>query len=381
MNPKIERFLRDRQPETPCLVVDLSVVKKNYQKIRRELPLADVYYAVKANPAPDILKLLVGLGSYFDAASGGEISQCLASGAKPERISYGNVIKKERDIAEAFSRGVRLYAFDSEAELLKLAAAAPGSQVYCRILVPNQGADWPLSRKFGCDLTMARDLMIRARDLGLQAYGISFHVGSQQHDAKQWDIALARTAMVFTDLRNAGIELKMVNLGGGFPVQYRENPGKPELPSFKAFAAAIMKGMTRHFGNDLPRMLIEPGRAIAAEAGVIETEVVLIARKSYDDPLRWVYLDVGMFGGLAETMNESIQYAFRTPADGRAESPVAIAGPTCDGVDILYEKAGYTLPVDLKIGDRVQVLRAGAYTTTYASVGFNGFLPLKEHYI
>ena len=376
MTPKIERFFVEHRPPTPCLVVDLAVVEENYRRLRRALPLAEVYYAVKANPAPEILKTLARLGSSFDAASAREIDQCLTAGAAPERVSYGNTIKKTADIAHAFARGLRLFAFDSAAELEKLAAAAPAARVFCRILTSGEGAEWPLARKVGCELDMARGLMLRARDMGLEPHGISFHVGSQQTNPGQWEIAIARTAMVFADLRDAGVEPKMINLGGGFPVRYRD-----DVPGLDSIADAIMKAMTRHFGNDLPGMIIEPGRCIAAEAGVLETEVVLISTKAYGDDLRWVYLDVGKFSGLAETMDEAIRYPVRTPYDGARHGPVVIAGPTCDGADILYEKAGYTLPLDPRSGDRVRLLATGAYTTTYASVGFNGFAPLKEYYL
>ncbi len=376
MTPKIERFLADQRPPSPCLVVDLDVVGRNYRAIAEALPAARVYYAVKANPAPQILEMLVSLGSCFDAAGPGEIDACLAAGASPDDLSYGNVVKKHDDIAKAFRQGVRLFAFDSAGELEKLAQAAPAAKVYCRIVAPNDGAEWPLSRKFGCSLNMARDLMVRARDLGLDAYGISFHVGSQQTDPGQWEVAIGRAALVFSDLREAGIEIKMINLGGGFPVPYRD-----PMPGFDAISEVIMKAMTANFGNHLPAMLIEPGRIIAAEAGVIESEVVLVSRKSYDDEVRWVYLDIGLFGGLAETMGEAIKYRIVTPRDGTPEGPVVIAGPTCDGADILYERAGYTLPLDLQAGDMVRLPGTGAYTATYASVGFNGFAPLKGYYV
>ncbi|MDP6787866.1 MAG: type III PLP-dependent enzyme [Rhodospirillales bacterium] len=376
MTPRIERFLADHRPPSPCLVVDLNRVGENYRAIAEALPAARIHYAVKANPAPRILEMLVSLGSCFDAAGPREIDACLAAGASPGDLSYGNVVKKPGDIAKAFRQGVRLFAFDSAGELEKLAQAAPAAKVYCRVLAPNDGAEWPLSRKFGCSLDMARDLMVRARDLGLDAHGISFHVGSQQTDPHQWEVAIGRAAMVFSDLREAGIEIKMINLGGGFPVPYRD-----PVPGFDAIAEVIMKAMTANFGNRLPAMAIKPGRKIAAEAGVIESEVVLVSRKSYDDEMRWVYLDVGLFGGLAETMGEAIKYRIVTPRDGASAGPVAIAGPTCDGADILYEDAGYTLPLDLKAGDRVRLPGTGAYTATYASVGFNGFAPLESYYV
>ncbi|MCP5367406.1 MAG: type III PLP-dependent enzyme [Hyphomicrobiales bacterium] len=379
MTPKIAEFLNTHRGETPFLVVDLDKVESNYRDLRRALPLAEIYYAVKANPAAPVLGRLVGLESSFDAASFQEVEMCLAAGADPAAISYGNTVKKARDIARAFAAGVRLFAFDSAGELEKLAEHAPGSRVFCRILTDNGGADWPLSRKFGCHLEMARDLMLAAAEKGLKPHGISFHVGSQQTDPSQWEVAIGRAAMVFTDLRRRGIEVRMLNLGGGFPARYRGG----DVPPVDAFADAIMKAMTKHFGNDLPAMIIEPGRSITAEAGVLQTEVVLVSRKSYaaDEP-RWVYFDIGKFGGLAETMDEAIRYPVDTPYGADAEmGPVIIAGPTCDGADILYEHCGYQLPMALKPGDKVQLLSAGAYTTTYASQGFNGFPPLSEHYI
>jgi len=379
MTTKISRFLAEQAPETPCVVIDLDIIQENYETLRHYLPLADVYYAVKANPAAEVVKLLVGLGSSFDTASRPEIELCLAQGATPDSISFGNTIKKQRDIAWAYEQGVRLFAFDSEAELEKLAQSAPGARVYCRLLMLCEGAEWPLSRKFGCDAEMARDLLIKARDLGLDPYGISFHVGSQQTDLDQWDIAVGKTEMLFTELNAAGIELKMVNLGGGFPARYSS-----DVRSIDAYADAVMRAMTKHFGNNLPQMIIEPGRSMVGEAGVLQTEVVLVSRKSYEDDQRWVYLDVGKFGGLAETMDEAIKYRIVTPYDHEESlenAPVILAGPTCDSADILYEKSNYRMPVKLKVGDKVQILSTGAYTTSYSAVNFNGFAPLKAYFI
>ncbi|MBI0433121.1 type III PLP-dependent enzyme [Roseomonas sp. KE0001] len=376
MTPKVSRFLRDAAPATPCLVVDVDRVAENYGRLRAAMPLARIYYAVKANPAAPILDRLVGLDSCFDAASLEEVEACLAAGARPEAISFGNTVKKESAIKAAYAHGVRMFAFDSEPELRKLARSAPGARVYCRILVGNLGAEWPLSKKFGCEVEMARELMILARDLGLDPYGISFHVGSQQTRTAAYEAAIARVALLFTDLKDAGIRLRMANLGGGYPVRYRQ-----EVPEIDDFGAAIMGAMVEHFGNALPEILIEPGRFIVGDAGVVSTEVVLVSRKEKDDPVRWVYLDIGRFGGLAETEGEAIKYAFRTPHDGGAEGPVTIAGPTCDSTDTLYEKSNYRLPLALDCGDRIELLSTGAYVTTYASQGFNGFKPLAEHYI
>jgi ornithine decarboxylase len=376
MTAKIARFLDEVRPVTPCVVVDLDVVRENYWSLRHWLPLAQVYYAVKANPAPEIVRMLADLGSSFDVASRGEIDLCLANGVRPERISFGNTIKKQSDIAYAYDRGVRLYAFDSQAELEKLAVSAPGSKVFCRILMTCDGAEWPLSRKFGCEAEMARDLLLAARELGLDPYGVSFHVGSQQTDLNQWDIAVGKAAALFRALETDGIDLRMINLGGGFPARYRS-----DVPAVERYADAVMTAMTSHFGNALPAMIIEPGRSLVGDAGILETEVVLISQKGYDDPTRWVYLDIGKFGGLAETMDEAIKYRIQTPHDGSDTAPVILAGPTCDSADILYEKAGYEMPVSLRVGDKLRILSTGAYTTSYSAVNFNGFAPLKAYFI
>jgi ornithine decarboxylase len=376
MTPKVARFLAESEPATPCLVLDVDRVEENYRRLMAAMPLARIYYAVKANPAAPILERLVGLGSSFDAASLEEVEACLAAGARAEAISYGNTVKKERAIARAYGHGVRMFAFDSEEELEKLARSAPGASVYCRILVGNDGAEWPLSRKFGCEVEMAKRLMVRAGELGLDPFGLSFHVGSQQTKTAAYEAAIAKVAMLFTSLQEAGVKIRMVNLGGGYPVRYRA-----EIPEIDAFGAAIMGAMAQHFGNALPEIVIEPGRFVVGDAGVVSSEVVLVSRKAADDPVRWVYLDIGRFGGLAETEGEAIKYAFRTPHDGTAEGPVTIAGPTCDSTDTLYERSNYRLPLALRSGDRVELLATGAYVTTYASQGFNGFTPLAEHYI
>ncbi|MFO0996379.1 MAG: type III PLP-dependent enzyme [Alphaproteobacteria bacterium] len=374
MTKKIERFLAERRPQTPCLIMDLDVVADNYRRLRSSVPRAGIYYAVKANPAPEILALLAKLGSSFDIASVNEIDMVLATGAAADRISYGNTIKKRADIEAAYERGVRLYAFDSDAELGKIADAAPGSRVFCRILTSGVNADWPLSRKFGCDIAMAKTLLLAAAKRDVVPYGVSFHVGSQQRDPSQWDKAVEQAAWLFRECSEAGVQLSMLNIGGGFPTRYRRT-----IPGIPAYGAAIEESLQRHFGNRIPDIIVEPGRQMVGSAGVIQTEVVLISKKSERDRKRWVYLDIGKFGGLAETMDEAIQYPITSSTRKGPLGPVVLAGPTCDSADILYERADYRLPEDLAIGDKLEIRAAGAYTTTYASVAFNGFEPIKTY--
>jgi ornithine decarboxylase len=376
MTERIRNFLRTRGDDGPCLVVDLEVIRENYTNFAKALPDTKVFYAVKANPAPEVLSLLASLGSSFDTASVAEIEMVLAAGASADRISYGNTIKKERDIARAYALGVRLFAVDCNPEVEKVARAAPGSRVFCRILSDCVGAEWPLSRKFGCEPGMAANVLDHARSLGLEAYGVSFHVGSQQRNQHAWDRALAQAAAVFKECGERGINLSMVNLGGGFPTKYLKN-----VPTVKTYGNAIFKALRKHFGNRIPETIIEPGRGMVGNAGVIETEVVLVSKKSDEDDVRWVYLDIGKFGGLAETMDESIRYPIKTPRDGSDMGPCVLAGPTCDSADVLYEKQPYPLPISLEIGDRLLIEGTGAYTATYSSVAFNGFEPLKTYHI
>src|ERR687886_352090 len=239
MTERIREFLRNRREDGPCVVVDLDVVRDNYNSFARALPDTRVFYAVKANPAPEVLKLLADLGSCFDTASVVEIELALTAGATPDRISFGNTIKKERDIARALELGVRLFAVDCEAEVEKIARAAALTgavdvKVFCRILCDCVGAEWPLSRKFGCAPEMAIEVLEHAHRLGLEAYGVSFHVGSQQRNTESWDVALASASMIFRECAERGIHLSMVNLGGGFPTKYLKS-----VPAVEAYGEAI----------------------------------------------------------------------------------------------------------------------------------------------
>jgi ornithine decarboxylase len=223
---------------------------------------------------------------------------------------------------------------------------------------------------------MAVDVLEHAMKLGLEPYGVSFHVGSQQRNPHAWDRALASAAAVFRECGERGMTLSMVNLGGGFPAKYLKS-----VPTVKTYGASIFRALRKHFGNRIPETIIEPGRGMVGNAGVIETEVVLVSKKSNEDDVRWVYLDIGKFGGLAETMDESIRYAIKTPRDGAEVAPCVLAGPTCDSADVLYEKEPYLLPVSLEIGDKLLIEGTGAYTATYSAVAFNGFAPLKTVHI
>ncbi|SFP87249.1 type III PLP-dependent enzyme [Pseudomonas borbori] len=365
------------QHETPFVVIDTATIGKAYDDLRAGFEFAKVYYAVKANPAVEIIELLKDKGSNFDIASIYELDRVMGCGVGPERISYGNTIKKAKDIRYFFEKGVRMYATDSEADLRNIAKAAPGSKVYVRILTEGSTtADWPLSRKFGCQTDMAMDLLILARQLGLVPYGVSFHVGSQQRDIGVWDAAIAKVKVIFERLKEEdGIVLQMINMGGGFPANYITRTN-----SLETYAEEIIRFLKDDFGDDLPEIILEPGRSLISNSGILVSEVVLVARKSRTAVERWVYVDVGKFSGLIETMDEAIKFPIWTEKKGEMEE-VVIAGPTCDSADIMYENYKYGLPLNLAIGDRLYWLSTGAYTTSYSAVEFNGFPPLKAYYL
>ena len=362
----------DHQDESPLLVIDLDVVVERWRRLSEQLDGVAVSYAVKANPAPEILEVLVGLGSTFDVVSPAEVDACLAAGADPARLSYGNTVKKRSAIRHAFAKGVRTFAFDCEGELDKLIDEAPGSTAVCRIRCDGAGAARPLSRKFGCRADRAAPLLRRAVAYGMVP-AVSFHVGSQQFDPEAWDRALASVADVRAELRADGIELASVGLGGGLPGTYVD-----PTPPLEGYVEAIARAIRQRLGPEPPpEIVIVPSRYLVADAGVIRSQVVTVSRRDGLERKRWVHLDVGFFSGLPEVVDEAIRY--RIVADGppgRPSGPVAIAGPTCDSLDILYESTPYLLPLDLASEDHVHLLSTGAYTARCGSLGFNGFEPM-----
>jgi ornithine decarboxylase len=358
--------------ETPCLILDLDLVRAKYEEHKSNFPFAKVHYSVRANPHDEVLSLLRDLGSDFDVSSRYELDQLLRLGISPDRISFGNTVKKKKDVAYSFERGVRLFATDSMTDLNMISDAAPGSRVYFRILTDNLGADLPLSKMSGCQPDLARQLVKAAVRFGLEPYGLSFHTGSQQRDVGQWSSALTTIGHMMRSIReDIHVDLKMVNMGGGLPANYLE-----PADSIAQYAENIKRFMDNSFKEGRPEeVIIEPGRSLIGDSGVIVSEIVNIARKSVQERYTWVFLDVGMFGGLLETLGEAIKYPIYFVGAGKAIDTI-IAGPTCDSMDILYEKWTYAMPDSARIGDRVYIFTTGAYTQSFSSVYFNGFPPL-----
>jgi ornithine decarboxylase len=358
-------------PLTPYVDLDVAAAVRRFRRIGAALPGTAVHYAVKANPEPALLRALVAAGASFDVASPAEVVATLHAGASPADLVYSNPVKRRSDIAFAAGLGARLFAVDSIEETRKVADAAPGSAVLCRIATTGAGSDWSLSRKYGCTPPEAVEILRAAAALGLDPAGVSFHVGSQQRDPHAWAAPIAAAADVFANLQRRGLSPWLLDLGGGFPAHLEGGC----LP-LAAYGAAIETALRRCFGAHRPRTIVEPGRAVAADAGTLVAGVLAVVRRRGK---RWVYLDAGVFTGLVETLDEAIRYRIRTSADGGPTDGCVLAGPTCDSTDVLYEDV--PLPLSLAEGDTVRLLAAGAYTTCYSTVGFNGFAPLATRLV
>jgi len=375
-SPSVQRLLEAASGEsTPLLLIDLAHVEAQYRALRAAFAEAEVFYAVKANPHPRVLERLAALGSGFDIASPGELERCRAVAGAAAPLSYGHPIKKAADIAAAHRGGVDLFAFDSPMELQKIAQAAPGARVFCRLSVSGAGAQWPLTHKFGCTGDEAVELLAEAGRVGLKPAGLSFHVGSQQTEPEAWRHAIHRAGEVFRRAARRGVALEFLNLGGGLPARY-----SAPTPPLEAYVEAMRAALGQTFGAAPPRLMIEPGRYMVADAGVLSAEVILVADRPHERVPRWVYLDAGVWSGLDETLDERIRYRLHVAGPRRPAGPVVLAGPTCDSADVLYHH-GVELPLDLDPGERISFLSAGAYTASCSTVGFNGFPPLRTRCI
>ncbi len=369
-NTKILQFVQQETIATPYLLTDLAEITTAYRNICTALPFATCYYAIKANPDINILRRLVQEGACFETASINEIHLCLEAGSDPEHILFGNTVKKVSDIQQAYQLGIRTFIIDDIHETEKLAAHAPGTNVLCRILDNGEGAIWPLSRKFGCPIPQASQLLRDAHRMGLNPVGVTFHVGSEQQRLDAWADSLEQVACIFHDLAKEGIALSILDIGGGFPTAY-DNIDSPDIAEI---GKIIEKALCKHF-TVVPKVIIEPGRFIVADSGTLVSEVILIS-ESRGDGKRWVYLDIGKYNGLADACDTA--YPIFTFREGE-KAPVILAGPTADSSDVINRD--YFVPVTLETKDKVLFLHAGAYSFSLSSAVFNGFPALQQHCI
>lgn len=366
----LERVLA-RPRATPYLALDPQVAADRFDRLAAAFAPARLLYAVKACPEPSVLAALVARGSGFDVASHQEIRLCLDAGADPALIQHGNPVRGPGDAAAAYGLGVRRFVTDSAEDVEDLAAHAPGARVLVRVMVADAGSATPFFGKFGALPREATRLLGAVRDAGLTAAGVTFHAGSQQTLPGTYAEAVTLALRV---AGAAGLRRPELDLGGGWPVRYRDRVADPD--AFAAAVAAAVSAAVAAGHVDGADLLLEPGRALVAEAGVLRSRVLRVSRRPGVDHRRWVYLDVGRYQGLAETEGEAIGYPLRVPGRTGEPGPVVLAGPTCDGDDVIYRRTPCALPLDLRAGDLVDLLHTGAYTSSYSSVGFNGFGPL-----
>ncbi|MFJ2187250.1 type III PLP-dependent enzyme [Kitasatospora sp. NPDC087861] len=363
------------------IIYDLDGIERQYAALIGELPGVAVRFAMKACPVDEVLDHLAALGSGFDAASPQEIDQALRTGVSPDRIHYGNTIKSDRNIAQAYRLGVRDFATDSLEDVAAIAEHAPGARVFCRVATTGDGALWGLSRKFGCSPEDALRVLDAARAAGLTPSGLSVHVGSQQMTAEAWGAAVESLAAVLEALNWRGITLERINLGGGLPaLGVLDRHGRPLDPPLDKMFAVIRDGMERlRTVNAAPlEFLMEPGRHLVADHGAIRAHVARLSSRRQLDGTRedWLYLSCGKFNGLYEMDELQYRLEFPTHPGGQFVNAV-VAGPTCDSDDAYAPEDGLVrVPRAIASGEPVWIHSCGAYATAYTTRGFNGFEPL-----
>ncbi|MEV8526027.1 MULTISPECIES: type III PLP-dependent enzyme [unclassified Streptomyces] len=363
------------------IVFDLTGIETQYRELLRELPGVSVRFAMKACPVDEVLACLAAQGAGFDAASPQEIEQALKTGVPPERVHYGNTIKSDENIADAYRLGIRDFATDSVEDVAAIAAHAPGSRVFCRLATSGEGALWGLSRKFGCSARDAVLVLEAARAAGLTPSGLSVHVGSQQMTSEAWRSALDLLGDVLAALNRRGIELDRINLGGGLPaLGCLDRRGRPLDPPLDKMFAVLREGMERLSGESASPLefLMEPGRHLVADHGAIRAHVSRLSSRRQLDGERenWLYLSCGKFNGLYEM--DELQYRLEFPGhEGGERVDAMVAGPTCDSDDAFAREGGpVRVPAAAASGDPVWIHSCGAYAVGYTTQGFNGFDPL-----
>ncbi|MER7057240.1 MULTISPECIES: type III PLP-dependent enzyme [unclassified Streptomyces] len=364
-----------------AIIYDLDGIGRQYAALCAELPGVAIRFAMKSCPVDEVLGHLARLGSGFDTASPQEVAQALRAGVAPGMIHYGNTVKSDRNIAEAYRLGVRDFATDCLEDVVAIAEHAPGSRVFCRIASTGEGALWGLSRKFGCSPEDAPRVLDAARTVGLVPSGLSVHVGSQQMTAEAWVAAIDSLAAVLKALSRRGITPERINLGGGLPaLGVLDRRGRPLVPPLDKMFTAIREGMERlRAVNAAPLdFLLEPGRHLVADHGAIRAHVARLTSRHRLDGTRedWLYLSCGKFNGLYEM--DQLKYRLEFPAQrGGQFVDAVVAGPTCDSDDAYAQEGSpVRVPRAIASGDPVWVHSCGAYATAYATRGFNGFAPL-----
>ena len=354
---KILNWIASHDDEPPYLLVDRETLKEKVSLIGKGITNSKVFYAVKANPDIEVIKYLNNLGIGFEIASEGELAILKELKVEPDRVITSNPVKTFKFLREAVKYGIDYYAFDSIAEIDKLSKYAPNKKVYVRLTVPNEGSEWPLSKKFGVETEDAVSLLCLARKKGLDPVGITFHVGSQCNNIYNWNTAIDKARQVKELAQKEGIEIKMLNIGGGYPITYIK-----KVPDIETIEAKINNLIQEYFPE--AEIFIEPGRAVVGDSGIFISRIIGKAQRGNEN---WLYIDVGVFNGLMESIG-GIKYQYIVGSRGEPKE-WTIAGPSCDSFDVIDRDVLLPEP---DVGSLILILSAGAYTISYASE-FNGF--------
>lgn len=352
-------YLDRKAGETPFLLMDKERVRDKMSLIGKNVRGSRVFYAVKANPDAGVIKYVHSLGAGFEIASEGELKLLEDAGVSASKIITSNPVKSFKFLRMAARYGVRFFAFDSKDEVDKMVKFVPGARVYVRLSVPNEGSEWPLSKKFGVELDDALALLIYAKKRGLDPYGITFHVGSQCTNMYNWGTALLKAKALWDMAAEAGITLRMLNVGGGYPIKYTK-----DVVNIEAIEKSVDKMIYEKFPPGT-EVFIEPGRAVVGDAGIFVTSVIGKARRGDEN---WLYIDVGVFNGLMESLG-GIKYSYIVESTSGQKKHWTITGPSCDSFDVIDKDVLLPEP---EIGSTVLIPSSGAYTISYASE-FNGF--------
>ena len=348
--------------DKPFLLIDSNIIRAKARRFSAAMPRVRPHYAVKANPDARVLTIMLEEGAGFEIASVAERELLLAPGIPASDIFYSNPVKSRDQIAQAVAKGVEWYVIDSVEELKKIHSIKADAKLYLRIDTPNIGSDWPLAGKFGAHPSEVRDIIAAAAKLKADLAGVAFHVGSQCRNPENWRVGIEKSRAVFDQMAKAGLNPRLLNIGGGFPVRHV----KP-IPSIEVIGEVVNRALEAFPAK--VRVIAEPGRFLVSDAGYFVCRIMGTATRANK---RWMHLDAGLFGGIIETA-EGLKYKVRTDRAG-PDIPWNVAGPTCDSIDVVMRDE--PLPSDLQEGDYLYLRNAGAYTTAYAS-NFNGF-PLPE---
>lgn len=359
-------FLQGLTHETPYFVFSKDAIRDRYKEFKTCFPHSTIFYAMKADAEKGVLETLLEAGSSFEAASVYELKLLMDLGVPADRILYGTSVKPASHIKEFHEYGVNRFAFDSISEIEKIASIAPNARVYVRVSVNDTGSIYRFSEKFGTVPENVVPFLIRARELGLEHYGISFHVGSQAGNPEAWAQGVRGLTPVINHLNELGISIEILNIGGGYPAMYPSNENHITLHE-------VSKSVQKEYKNlpYKPHLVLEPGRAMVAESAILVASVIArIERMEHT----WLFLDAGVYNGLFESLayQGSIRYRVTSlrPAYDAGEATFALAGPTGDSWDVMSRDT--QLPADINVGDKLIFHNVGAYNLVMVG-RFNGF--------